>query len=90
MANHSKAPYNARNEEIHEEVTKYRIEVRLLGYAALTFAVLAFFLWPYVLGIIAIILGFVAQRKGEITLGAWSIGLAALAIVLKVFIYPIF
>ncbi|MFS0780899.1 hypothetical protein [Bacillus sp. 1P06AnD] len=83
----SNATYNAQNEEIHEKVTKYRVQVRVVAYIAFVLSILSFFIWPYVLGPVSIIAGFIAQRKGEITLGAWSICLGALAIVLEMFIF---
>ena len=63
---------------------------RLIGFAALFLSVLSFFVAPFVCGIIAIVLGFIAQRKGEISIGAWAIGISALSIILAIFIIPFF
>lgn len=61
-----------------------------IGFSALFLSVLSFFFEPFVLGIIAIVLGFVAQRKGEIAIGAWAIGISAISIILAIFIFPFF
>ena len=63
---------------------------KLIGFIALLLSVLSFFFAPFVWGIIAIVLGFIAQRKGEITIGAWAIGISALSIILTIFIRPFF
>lgn len=63
---------------------------KLIGFAALFLSVLSFFVAPFACGVIAIVLGFVAQRKGEITIGAWAIGISALSIILAIFIIPYF
>lgn len=63
---------------------------RVIGFTALFLSVLSFFIAPFVCGIFAIVLGFIAQRKGEISIGAWAIGISALSIILAIFIIPFF
>ena len=63
---------------------------KLIGFMAVFLSVLSFFFIPFVCAIIAIVLGFIAQRKGEISIGAWAIGISALSIILTIFIRPFF
>ena len=63
---------------------------KVIGFMALFLSVLSFFFTPFVSAIIAIVLGFIAQRKGEISIGAWAIGISALSIILTIFIRPFF
>ncbi|MEY8742071.1 hypothetical protein AB9M62_21590 [Bacillales bacterium AN1005] len=41
-------------------------------------------------GIVGIVVGFVARRRGAVTLGSWAIALGALSIIIGRFIAPFF
>ncbi|WP_042345914.1 hypothetical protein [Bacillus massiliigorillae] len=85
------APHHTFLEEkVYPEVKKSKLTARILGYTGLILAVISLFFYPYVLGIIAIVLGFISQRKGEITFGAWAIAIGALSLIISLFIVPIF
>lgn len=58
------------------------------GIAGIVLAVLSFFLWPYLLAPIGIILGVVGVSQGS-KLGWWAIGLGVIALIL-VTIFMIF
>ncbi|WP_019242586.1 MULTISPECIES: hypothetical protein [Bacillus] len=83
-------PYTVRNEEAYQTARKMTIAAKAIGYIGLLIAVLSLFFYPYVLGVIAIVLGFIALRKGEITFGSWAIGISAFSIILKLFVVPLF
>ncbi|MFD0048330.1 DUF4190 domain-containing protein [Actinomycetes bacterium NPDC127524] len=61
-----------------------------IGIAALVLSILSLFTMPILFGAAGIILGFIAQRKGSLSLGAWSIGIGALSIIIGIFIMPFF
>ncbi|MBD3107605.1 DUF4190 domain-containing protein [Bacillus sp. AGMB 02131] len=63
---------------------------KLAGFVALFLSLLSFFIAPFVCAVVAIIIGFFAQRIGEIAIGAWAIGISALSIILAIFIIPLF
>ena len=75
-------------ERIYPEVKKGKLIARIVGYVGLLLAVLSLFFYAYVIGAIAIVCGFFAQRKGEITFGAWAIAIGALSIIMEAFIVP--
>lgn len=77
-------------EKVYPEVKKSRLTARIIGYIGLLLAVISLFFFPYTLGVIAIIFGFIAQRKGEISFGAWAIGIGAFSIIISLFIKMVF
>ena len=83
------AVYPVSGQEAYETINKFRFNSRVYGIASLAFAILSFFFYPYIAALIGIVLGFIAQRKGEITLGAWAIGICALSIILSLLVVPI-
>lgn len=82
-------PYTVNNDDVNRNQSTY-VNAKIVGYIALASAILSLFFAPLLLGIIGIILGFVAQRKGEVGLGAWSIGISTLSIIVGMFILPFF
>lgn len=60
------------------------------GYAALLFAVLSLFFAPLLCGAIGVVLGFVAIRRGLISLGSWSVGISAFSIIVSILTFPFF
>ena len=51
------------------------------GIAGIVFAILSFFLWPYLLAPIGIILGVVSVSK-KANIGWWAIGIGVIALIL--------
>lgn len=63
---------------------------RVIGWSALALSVLSLFFLPVILGAAGIILGFVARRRNAETLGAWSIGIGVVSIIIGIFVLPFF
>ncbi|MBR0602097.1 cell division protein CrgA [Bacillus safensis] len=61
-----------------------------IGYTALAIAIISLFVLPVLLGVAAIVVGYIARRKGEHALGAWSIGIGIVSVILGIFITPFF
>lgn len=59
------------------------------GWLALACAVVALFFLPVVLGIAAIIIGYIAFRQGARTLGGWAIGIGCVAVLIQL-LSPVF
>lgn len=83
------SPYTVRDKNVNQE-EKMGVNSKVYGYAALILAILSFFFAQFVLGVVAVILGFIALRKGDVTLGSWSIGIAAFSLIIGVLIRPFF
>ncbi|WCN37003.1 hypothetical protein [Aneurinibacillus uraniidurans] len=62
----------------------------LPGTLGLILALLAFLMMPFVLGISAFVLGYVAVRRGSAGLGRWTMGLSAVAVVLTFLLRPFY
>ncbi|SEN06003.1 hypothetical protein [Lihuaxuella thermophila] len=60
---------------------------RGLGITAIILSVLAFFLWPYILGTAGIIVGVISARRGS-SLGWWAVGIGVIALILATFALP--
>jgi hypothetical protein len=69
--------------------TKTR-SVGALGWTAIIAAFISLFVWPYVLGPAAAVLGFVAYFQGSRTLGIWSIVLGALSMLSYWVLVPLY
>ncbi|MGE8206229.1 hypothetical protein ACQKP0_17015 [Heyndrickxia sp. NPDC080065] len=63
---------------------------KVIGWSALALSVLSLFFLPVILGAAGIILGFVARRRNAETLGAWSIGIGVVSIIIGIFVLPFF
>lgn len=61
-----------------------------IGYTALAIAIISLFVLPVLLGVAAIVVGYIARRKGAHALGAWSIGIGIVSVILGIFITPFF
>lgn len=61
----------------------------VVGSIALILSILSLFMMPFILGIIGIIVGFSARRRGS-SLGSWAIGISAISIIVGIFILPFF
>ena len=78
----------SKSEEAYESAKKVSAISKAIGYIGILFGVVSLFYFPYVLGGIGIILGFISMKLGEITLSSWAIGICALSIILSVFVVP--
>ncbi|WP_110111357.1 DUF4190 domain-containing protein [Bacillus sp. CGMCC 1.16541] len=88
-------PVHPRHERIerehaHEREVVGSDEGKGYGRLALILSILSLFFLPIILGAAGIILGFIARRKGATTLGAWSIGIGVVSILIGTFILPFF
>lgn len=93
---------SARNEEYAAELTAddydrslEKDEIRddaeintAYGWIGIALSVIAFFMWPIIMGGAGIILGFVSRSRGADTLGNIAIAAGAIAIVITLFILP--
>lgn len=59
-----------------------------VGVTALIISLLAFFLFPFVLSTVAIILGIVGGRRGS-SAGWWAVGIGAFVLLIRILIFPI-
>ncbi|WP_163101928.1 hypothetical protein [Peribacillus alkalitolerans] len=75
-----------RRETVREEMSAGRG----FGYTAIILSILSLFTLPILFGAAGIVLGFLAQRRGAVTLGAWAIGIGAFSIIIGIFILPFF
>lgn len=62
----------------------------LPGTLGLILALLAFLMMPFILGISAFVLGYVAARRGSAGLGRWTMGLSAIAVLLTLALRPFY
>jgi hypothetical protein len=61
-----------------------------VGWVALVFAIASWLIWPMLMGITSVVLGFIAYRQGAKGLGGWSIALGLVAIVIRMIAAPLF
>lgn len=61
-----------------------------MGMTAVGLAILSLFLLPYLLAPIAMVIGYLAMRRGARTLGIWALVIGAVAILGAMVIYPYF
>lgn len=59
-----------------------------IGVTALIVSLLAFFLFPFVLSTVAIILGIVGGKRGSAA-GWWAVGIGAFVLLIRILIFPI-
>ncbi|GAB3795465.1 hypothetical protein [Virgibacillus kimchii] len=93
---------SARNEEYAAEITadghdraldkdniRHDEEINTTyGWIGIALSIIAFFMWPIIMGGAGIILGFVSRSRGADTLGNIAIAAGAIAIVITLFILP--
>lgn len=61
-----------------------------VGVTGLVLSILSLFMWPYLLGIVGIVLGIIAYRRDARTLGGWAIAIGVIGILGALVIYPYF
>lgn len=94
-------PDGIRDEEIASEITPENIgekknrgvamqENNALGWVALALSIISFFIMPIILGVAAIITGFVARSRDIEWLGNIAIAIGTISVLARLFIYPFF
>ncbi|KAB2338535.1 DUF4190 domain-containing protein [Cytobacillus depressus] len=63
---------------------------RGMGIAGLVLSIISLFVFPVLFGAVGIVLGFIARRRGALSLGSWAIGIGVVSIVVGMFILPFF
>lgn len=63
---------------------------RGMGIAALVLSIISLFVFPVLFGATGIVLGFIARRRGALSLGSWAIGIGVVSIIVGMFILPFF
>src|SRR5690625_1142372 len=100
--NRYKDPENSRNDEYAAEITADDYDNSLdeedirndaeinttYGWIGIALSIVAFFMWPIIMGGAGIILGFVSRSRGADTLGNIAIAAGAIAILITLFILP--
>lgn len=92
---------STRNEEFASEFTAddyarsdisedSRDVISSYGWIGIALSVLSFFMWPFVLGAVGIILGFVSRSKGADMLGNIAIAAGVISIIITLFFRPFF
>ena len=87
--NYEETAHLAKSEKAYESAKKVGILSKAIAYIGILIGVFSLFFYPYVLGIIGIIFGFISMKMGEIVLSSWAIGICAVSIILSVFVVPI-
>lgn len=85
-------PYRAKNDSDRRSDVEdaNRDNAGWIGYAALAISIISLFIFPVLLGIVGIIVGFIARRRGAGALGAWAIGIGVVSLLIGIFITPFF
>ena len=60
-----------------------------MGLMAIALSILSLFVFPVLLGITGIVLGFIARSRGAKT-GTWAIAIGAISLLLGIFVLPFF
>lgn len=60
-----------------------------MGLMAIALSILSLFVFPVLLGITGIVLGFIARSRGART-GTWAIAIGAISLLLGIFVLPFF
>ncbi|PTY80375.1 hypothetical protein B5V89_03340 [Heyndrickxia sporothermodurans] len=81
---------NDRDRDEDKDHEHAHVSGKVIGWSALALSVLSLFFLPVVLGAVGIILGFVARRRNATTLGAWSIGIGVVSLIIGIFVLPFF
>lgn len=60
-----------------------------MGLLAIALSIISLFVFPVLLGITGIVLGFIARSRGART-GTWAIAIGAISLLLGIFVLPFF
>lgn len=83
--NNEQSRYNPKHFRGEESAT----DNRGLGIFALIIAIASLFVWPYILGSAAVVLGFVAWGRGNRSLGIWSIAIGLISFLAYTIFLPV-
>ncbi|MDQ0158640.1 hypothetical protein [Alkalibacillus salilacus] len=59
------------------------------GWIALSASFISFFVWTFLFALIGIVMGIYAKRRGANTLGNIAIGAALVAVLIRLFVFPL-
>lgn len=76
-----------QNDKSNEELDGNLDSGRGLGMISIVLSILSFFIWPYLLAPIGIIVGIIAIRRGS-RLGWWATALGIIVLILSTLILP--
>lgn len=80
-----------RGQSVGEEEQETKASANIMGISALAISILSLFVLPVILGITAVVLGFVARkRSGAKGLANWAIGIGAISIIIGLFVLPFY
>ncbi|WP_170158442.1 hypothetical protein [Aquisalibacillus elongatus] len=85
-------PNELDKDKIKKEEKESRYEEHVdagWGWIALVVSLLSFFVWTLLFAVVGAIMGIYAKRRGADTLGNIAIGLALLAVAVRLFVFPI-
>ncbi|TFB24820.1 DUF4190 domain-containing protein [Filobacillus milosensis] len=85
-------PSELDEDKIRKEEKETRFEEHVdagWGWIALVVSLLSFFVWTLLFAVVGAVMGIYAKRRGADTLGNIAIGLALLAVALRLFVFPI-
>ncbi|GGG56451.1 hypothetical protein [Paenibacillus radicis (ex Gao et al. 2016)] len=86
----STVSYVPRKEKEETVVEREESGGAALGWVALVFAVASWFLWPILMGLSSVALGYMAYRQGARALGGWAIAIGLIAVLLSAVIVPLY
>jgi len=88
------APVNLglnRSKDTTNEEQETKASGGIMGMSALAISILSLFVLPVILGITAVVLGFVARKRGGAKgLANWAIGIGAISIIIGMFVLPFY
>ncbi|WP_165279941.1 DUF4190 domain-containing protein [Paenibacillus protaetiae] len=82
--------HRARTEQSSDDSPISRPAGYSLGWVALVFAAVSWFVWPVLLGITSAVLGFIAYTQGARRMGAWSMAIGLIAAAVYLVIIPFY
>lgn len=85
-------PSELDEDKIRKEEKETRFEEHVdagWGWIALVVSLLSFFVWTLLFAVVGAVMGIYAKRRGADTLGNIAIGIAILAVALRLFVFPI-
>ena len=71
------------------EASEMKVGSTGMGLTAIALSILSLFVFPVLLGITGMVLGFIARSRGART-GTWAIAIGAISLLLGIFVLPFF
>jgi len=83
--------YRAReNDSDLGEMEENQVGAQALSWSGLIFAIASWFIWPLIMGVVAIVLGIMAYRTESRTMGGWAIALGAVTLAFNLIVFPLY